>query len=81
MINNLTEIFSNFLGEDQSTEIKTGSIELIFKKTNASEVEPELDFKGSKIKIPSLCDMIVDADVNCSKRMIVQQVIEFILYT
>jgi len=76
MIKNLTEVFSNFLGEDQSTEIKTGSIKLTFKKTNASEISPEFDYNGSKIKMPLICDMITNEKGNCSKRMIVQQVNE-----
>jgi hypothetical protein len=76
MINNLTEVFSNFLGEDQSTEIKTGSIKLTFTKTNASQVSPEFDYNGSKIKMPSICDLITEGNGDCSKRMIVQQVID-----
>jgi hypothetical protein len=67
----LTDVITSFLGEGQSTEINSGSIKVAFEKRNASEIQPEVDYGGGKIKIPSVCELLGG---DCSNRVIVQQV-------
>jgi len=72
MIKEMTNVISTFLGEGQSTEINSGSIRVTYEKKNASNIQPEIDYGGSKIKIPPICDLIGG---DCSNKVIVQQVI------
>jgi hypothetical protein len=74
MINDLTEVITSFLGEGQSTDINSGSIKVNFEKKNASQIQPEVDYDGGKIKIPPVCELIGG---DCSNRVIVQQVCVF----
>ncbi len=71
MIKDLTDVITSFLAEGQSTEINSGSIKVAFEKKNASEIKPELDYGGGKIKMPPVCELIGG---DCSNRVIVQQV-------
>jgi len=71
MMKDLTDVISTFLGEGQSTEINSGSIRVTYEKKNATDIKPEIDYNGSKIKIPPICELIGS---NCSNRVIVQQV-------
>jgi hypothetical protein len=74
MMKDLTDVISTFLGEGQSTEINSGSIAVTYEKKNASDIKPEIDYNGSKIKIPPICELIGG---DCSNRVIVQQVLVF----
>ena len=71
LLKNLTDVVSDFLGENQATEVKTDSIQVSFKKVNISLLEGEMKQNDSSIKIPPICELIGG---DCSNRVIVQQV-------
>jgi hypothetical protein len=71
MMNEMTNVISTFLTEGQSTEINSGSIRVTYEKKNASDIQPEVNYNGSRIKIPPICELIGG---DCSNRVIVQQV-------
>ncbi len=71
LIKNLTEIVSDFLGENQATEVKTDSVQVSFKKANISSFKGEIRHNDSLIKIPPICELVGG---DCSNRVIVQQV-------
>lgn len=82
MIDNLTTIISQHLGVGQETKIKTASIEVNYKRTNASELNNQLDVDGNEIKMPSVCDILKDSDdPNCERKIVTQQVKHTISYT
>lgn len=78
MINNLTTMISQHLSVGQESKIKTASIEVNFKRTNASDLNNQLNLDGSEIKMPSVCDVLkTPTDSNCEGKVVTQQVTNF----
>jgi len=76
MISNLTTMISQHLSVGQESNIKTASIEVNFKRTNASDLNTQLNLDGNDIKMPSVCDILkTPTDSNCEGKVVTQQVI------
>ena len=71
MLNGLTSIISTHLYVGQTTQVKTGSIEVGYKKNNISTVSNELGIQNCQIVIPSFCNLLNSA---CENRIITQKV-------
>jgi len=75
MISNLTTMISQHLSVGQESKIKTASIEMNFKRTNASDLNNQLNVDGNEIKMPSVCDILkTPSDTNCEGKVVTQQV-------
>jgi len=75
MIDNLTAIISQHLSVGQENRIKTASIEVNYKRTNASALNNQLNVDGNEIKMPSVCDILkTPSDTNCEGKVVTQQV-------
>jgi len=76
MIDNLTMIISQYLSVGQESNIKTASIEVNYKRANASEINNQVNMEGNEIKMPLICDILKDSeDPNCERKIVTQQVI------
>ena len=80
MIDNLTAIIAQHLSVGQETKIKTGSVEVNYKRANASELNSQMDVDGNEIKMPSVCDILKDSDdPNCERKIVTQQVLNILM--
>lgn len=75
MIDNLTAIISQHLSVGQENKIKTESIEVNYKRTNASDLNNQLNVDGNEIKMPPVCDILKSpSEANCEGKVVTQQV-------
>ncbi len=72
MIESLTSMMSSLMCVDQSTQIKTSSIEANFLKKNISMMDSQQTFQDCKIEIPSFCNLL---NSPCENRVITQKVL------
>jgi hypothetical protein len=75
MIDNLTQIISRHLSVGKESKIKTNSIEVEYKRSNALNLSNQLDLDGSKIQMPPVCDILKsDTSPSCEGKIVTRQV-------
>ncbi len=74
MFKKFGKLISKHLGYNQTTEIKTNTINVTFERNNASLIKRDIELEITKIKLPSLCNIIDQANSDCNRRVIFFQV-------
>ena len=74
MLLDMTSMINDHLALSETAQIKTPSVEINFVRNNITNLEKVINIQGSKINLPSFCDLIASND-SCESTIIRQQVI------
>ena len=74
MFNDMTHMITKHLTLDQSTEIKTDTLQLSYQKSNASNIQSSFSIQDGDVKLPSLCSLLEKTGSDCKTSVIFQKV-------
>ena len=70
----MTSMINDHLAISETAQIKTPSVEINFVRNNITNLDKFINIQGSRISLPSFCEMIANND-SCESTIIRQQVI------